>query len=464
MKRVQAVRLRGGIGYFQYLALGFGTMVGSAWVILLGSWLSKSGPGGTILGFALGTLVMMIVGACYAELAAQIPEAGSEFIYARRIYGRNAAFVVGWFLVLYVVSVTVFEALALAWIVELMGAGLHWEPLYQAFGESIDLLSLMIGGGVAIALFAINYRGTDLAVSAHSTFTLAFLVVALIVLALIASHGNVRNASPAFESLDGSSWWIGAGTVFAFCAYGLNGFQAIPQAIEERSNSLGLHAIAGLIVLSIAAGGLFYCVIAFGVAVAAPWQELAATPIPMKTAAERLPYGAVLVASLLIATAVSLIKTWNGIVMIGARVLVAMARDGLLPARFATVHPRHGTPAFALGLVAILNIGGLFLGKGAIGAIADMCAMVLTLTYVLCCVTVLRLRQRGNASSFRVPGGTVTIVLGTIGAAIMAAVAFIGPFFRNPGTIPLEWILLAAWGLIGGLIWKAVVSRSLRSN
>jgi APA family basic amino acid/polyamine antiporter len=45
--------LRGDIGRFQYLALGFGTMIGSAWVILLGDWLGKAGPGGAILGFLL---------------------------------------------------------------------------------------------------------------------------------------------------------------------------------------------------------------------------------------------------------------------------------------------------------------------------------------------------------------------------------------------------------------------------
>ena len=103
--------LRGRIGHFQYLALGFGTIIGSAWVILLGDWLGKAGPGGSVLGFVCGAVVVMTIGACYAELTARLPEAGSEFIYAHRAYGRRLAFCVGWFLVLYLVSVTIFEAL-----------------------------------------------------------------------------------------------------------------------------------------------------------------------------------------------------------------------------------------------------------------------------------------------------------------------------------------------------------------
>ena len=87
-----APRLRGNIGRFQYLALGFGTMIGSAWVILLGDWLGKAGPGGAVLGFVAGGVVVVLVGACYAELAGYLPEAGSEFVYARRVYGRGLAF------------------------------------------------------------------------------------------------------------------------------------------------------------------------------------------------------------------------------------------------------------------------------------------------------------------------------------------------------------------------------------
>ncbi len=90
-----APRLRGDIGRFQYLALGFGTIIESAWVILLGDWLGKAGPGGAVLGFVTGALVVMAIGACYAELTALLQEAGREFIYAHRVYGRGLAFTVG---------------------------------------------------------------------------------------------------------------------------------------------------------------------------------------------------------------------------------------------------------------------------------------------------------------------------------------------------------------------------------
>jgi hypothetical protein len=100
-----------------------------------------------------------------------------------------------------------------------------------------------------------------------------------------------------------------------------------------------------------------------------------------------------------------------------------------------------------------LNVGGIFLGKGAIEPITDMCAMMLTLTYVLCSVTVLRMRRQGTVSEFRIPGGASLIWLGGIGATVMAGVALLSPFWEQPGTLPLEWRLLGAWGLLGALVW-----------
>jgi amino acid transporter len=449
----EAPALHGDIGRFQYLALGFGTMIGSAWVILLGDWLGKAGPGGAILGFLCGGLVMMAIGGCYAELTARLPEAGSEFIYAHRVYGRPMAFVVGWFLVLYLLCVTVFEGLALAWIVEIVFP--RWQPaeLYRAFGTPISSETLVVGAGGALTIFALNFRGARVAVVSHSLLTYGFLVVAVLILLAMLANGRVSNALPLFATMNGRPWWLGTGSIFAFGAYALNGFQAIPQAIEERSANTSLRVIAYLIVGSIAAAMLFYCFAVLAASVVLPWRTLTSAPLPMATAAAALPHGQAFVTALLIATAVSLFKAWNGIFMMAARLFVAMARLGYIPRAFARLHDRYESPAAALLVIGGLNVGGIFLGKGAIEPITDMCAMMLTLTYVLCSVTVLRMRRQGRASQFQVPGGASLIWLGGIGAAFMAAVALLSPFWEQSGTVPLEWRLLGAWGLIGALVW-----------
>lgn len=452
--------LRGEIGPFQYLALGFGTIIGSAWVILLGTWLTEAGPGGAIVGFVCAGVVMMLIGACYAELTAQIPQAGSEFIYALHFYGRRTAFVVGWFLSLYLICVTIFEGLALAWIVQVIFPVSNSLASDGAAATRAPWVGVAISVTCALVIFELNRRGTSLAVISHSILTYGFLAIVLVVLVHLVLHGGLGNAIPAFATMNGAPWWRGSAAIFAFGAYGYTGFQTIPQAVEERSRRTSLRAIAFLIVASIAAALIFYCLVVYCVSIARPWRSLASTPFPVVTAAEFLPHGRLFAAALLLATAASLFKTWNGIFMTAARLLVAMSRAGFVPARLAALHPRFQSPARALGVILAFNIGGLFLGKAALQPIADMAAMMLTLAYVLCCVTVLRLRRRGPAHHFRVPGGALPIWIGGIGATVMAGAALVSPVFAEAGRIPLEWKLLALWSLLGVLVWLAWVRRS----
>jgi APA family basic amino acid/polyamine antiporter len=467
-----APRLRGNIGRFQYLALGFGTMIGSAWVILLGDWLGKAGPGGAVLGFVAGGVVVVLVGACYAELAGYLPEAGSEFVYARRVYGRGLAFTVGWFLVLYLLSVTVFEALAFAWIVETVLPGTPPLP---------------VGIAGAMMIAGLNLRGAQLAVISHTLLTYSFFVVVVCILLLLLINGSAHNATPFFAATNNRNWWLGSGAIFAFCAYALNGFQTIPHAVEERSGNTSLRAIGWIIVGSICAAALFYCLVVVAASVIVPWQGLVSAPLPMVDAVRNLPHGEAFALVLLIATAASLLKAWNGVFMMAVRLLVAMARAGCVPAMFARLHPRFQSPAPAVLAAGACNIGGIFLGKSAIEPITDMSAMVLTLTYGMCCWTVLRIRRRGlhanggagyaaatgptsaasvGAATVFCAGGvapargaaTWLIWLALAGSGLMAACAFLTPFWQQPG-FPLEYQLLLAWGLMGYLVWRFALTQ-----
>ena len=456
---VPVVRLRGNIGFFQYLALGFGTIIGSAWVILLGDWLIKAGPGGAIFGFACGGAVMVVVGACYAELTTLIPHAGSEFIYAYEVYGRRVAFVVGWFLALYLVSVTIFEGLALAWIVEVALPSWLSPGAQGVVAAKVSSLGLSVSVACALTILGLNYCGARRAVVLHSILTYGFLATVIVVLSDLLIHGRLGNALPAFATVNDAPWWVGSAAIFAFSAYALMGFQTIPQTVEERSERIGLKSVASAMIASIVAAAVFYCLIVFCVSVARPWRSLVTTPFPVVTATLFLPQGHLLAIALLAATVASLFKTWNGIFMQAARLLVAMSRVGMVPQKIARLDGRFQSPAGALVIVAVLNICGLFLGKAAIQPIADMAAMMLTLAYIMCCATVLLMRRQGKVGLYRVPGGLPVIVAGAVGSGIMAAAALIAPFWEQKGRVPLEWKLLGIWSVLGIIIWYGWVRR-----
>lgn len=444
-----AARLRGNIGVAQYFALGFGSIIGSAWVVLLGDWLTIAGPGGALLGFISGGVMMMIIGRCYAELLGRLPEAGSEFIYAYRVFGRAAGFFVGWFLILYLIGVTVYEALALPWVLEVLHPSLTGATIYSAFGASITTDALVVALVIAVLVTGINVLGVKTAVRFHSVLTYGFLSTALVVLSVMLASGHTANATPFWATANGKPWWYGTGSLFAFCAYALYGFQAIPHAIEERSQGIELRTISKILVISIGAAATFYCFVIISASVAMPWRASLSASLPAAAAASAAPYGRILTVALLCATAVSLLKAWNGIFMMAVRLLVAMARAGLFPRGLATVDSRFHTPLNAILVIAALNILGIFLGRGAVVPITDMCSMVLTLTYVMCCATVLMLRRRSSPGTQAPRAGTTLVWVGLVGASSMALVAFVSPFWRNANGLPLEFRLLMTWLVFG---------------
>jgi amino acid transporter len=407
---------------------------------------------------------MVVVGACYAELTTLIPHAGSEFIYAYEVYGRRVAFFVGWFLALYLVCVTIFEGLALAWIVEVALPSWQSSAAQGAIAANVSSLGISVSVACALMILGLNYCGARRAVQLHSILTYGFLATVLVVLGDLFVHGRLGNALPAFATVNDAPWWVGSAAIFAFGAYAFTGFQTIPQTVEERSVHSSLRGVGSAIVASIIAAVVFYCLVVLCVSIARPWRSLVTTPFPVVTAALYLPQGRLLAVALLAATVASLFKTWNGIFMQAARLLVAMSRVGFVPPRIARLDRRFQSPAGALVIVAVLNICGLFLGKTAIQPIADMAAMMLTLAYIMCCATVVLMRRQGKVGHYRVPGGFPVIVAGGIGSGIMAAAALIAPFWEQKGRVPLEWKLLGIWSLLGVVIWYVWARRRSRAQ
>ena len=100
------------------LALAFGAMVGWGWVVLAGSWVETAGSWGSMMAFAIGGVVVILIGLTYAELASAMPLTGGEHVYSYRALGMGASFICTWAIILGYVSVVAFEAVALPTVVE----------------------------------------------------------------------------------------------------------------------------------------------------------------------------------------------------------------------------------------------------------------------------------------------------------------------------------------------------------
>lgn len=446
-----SAHLRKAIGRPGYFALGFGVIVGSGWVVVLGDWLRIAGPGGAILGFAAGGVLIAFIAAVYAELSARMPEAGGEFIYAYKLYGPRTGFFVGWFVTLYLIAVTAFEAIVLPWMLETVFPELRGPVLYSVLGQEVTLGAVIIGLTGVVLITFLNARDVRLAVAFQTIVTYGFLIVAATVLVLGASFGEVANIRPLFATQTGHAWWVGSLWIFANCAFFLNGFQVIPQAIEERSEGVGARSIARIMIVSVAAAALFYCLAVLCSSLASPWRGLANSQLAAAVAVEKILPGGLLAKAVLLAAAASLLKTWNAVALMAARILLAQARVGLLPRRFGSIHPRYSTPHVAVLLVGACSCAGVFLGRGAVLPLLNMSSICLAATFIVCCLGVLRLRRGATqiAADYRAPGGTILIVVATLAAAAISLFALVEPLTRSADSAPLEWLLIASWAAVG---------------
>src|SRR5258707_5938396 len=63
------------LSLWNYFALGFGTMIGTGWVILMDDWLGRGGPLGAMIGFLMGGVLLLPIGYGYGQWVRRLPDA-----------------------------------------------------------------------------------------------------------------------------------------------------------------------------------------------------------------------------------------------------------------------------------------------------------------------------------------------------------------------------------------------------
>ena len=438
-----------GVGFF---VLTFGTVVGSGWVVALGEWVAASGPGGAIVAFSAGGLLMAIIAAAYAELIAGLPRAGGEFLFVLSGLGKTAGFLTGWFLTLYIIGFTAFEAVALAWFLEMLCPMLtHTPVLYKVLGYNLTIFNLAVGITSSALLTWLNSHGAQAAVGVQRAATFSFIAISVILIVIGLGQGESENIRPFFAVGAGKTNSIPVGMLWTFSTVllFLSGFQTAANAIEERSTKTTIRTVAYSMIGSVIVATIFYCLIIIVVSLLTPWRDMVSKPLPVAAAFEGVLPGGLATKIVLLAAAVSLIKTWNALHLSASRLLLAQAREGLLPAALAYIDPRHGVPIRAVTLVGAITTAWLFLGKGAILPIINMSTICVTIAMVLSLLSLRQLRAvQEDIPEFVMPGGEVMLTIAIVATSLAAVMAIITPFQTSRG-LPIEIMIIGIWTALG---------------
>lgn len=378
-------RLARELGTWSATAIVVSTIVGSGIFRVPGPVAAEAGTSGAVaLLWVLGGVIALCGALSLAELATTFPHTGGIYVFLRETYGRWAAFLFGWAMLVVNPAAYAFVALIGAESLAALVPSLRgWERTAAA----VSLLLLM----------AINVR--PVRVGARLLHATTWLKVGLLACLSLAAISVARANVPVAFEFEPRSWpGFGLALVLVMGAY--DGWQWVPQlAGEMKDPSRSLPRALGVGVLIVTA--LYLMANVSNLLVLTP-GELAGSTLATADVATRLmgPAGASFVAALIL---FSTFSANHAGMMADPRVFYAMAEDGLFFRRVAAVHQKHRTPYVAVILIGVGGIAYLFVRtfEELVGTL--ILGMWPFLALSVAAVFIQRRRRPELARPFRVP-------------------------------------------------------------
>jgi basic amino acid/polyamine antiporter, APA family len=422
-----------------YFALGFGVMVGAAWLVVMDDILERGGPLGAILGFTLGALTLFPIGYVYGKLVRAIPDAAGEVAYTAKVFPRGVSFVTGWMMLLSYFLTCPFEAIAAGKIAGYLFPAIDSIELYRLGGRPIYFWRVVLGLTITALLTWLNYRGIQASARFLKWTTFTFLSLVVIFATEGFSHGSISNLRPLFSH----SPLISILLVWQITPWFLTGFESVGKGAEEASPDFQGRNFMVAIQMTIFVALVFFAVVIAAVAYVAPWQSLTHEKFPTAVAFERALHARWIVNLILGAAFIALLKAFNGNVVASSRMLFAMGRRNLLDQRLGMVHLINQTPSVAVLGVGVATAVAFLMGEALLVPILEVGAVGSAIGWMAACGSYYCMKPS--------LAGRAAAIYGVLLTSVMVLVKIV-PLVPGHFTAS-EWIAMTIWGLFGYLLW-----------
>jgi APA family basic amino acid/polyamine antiporter len=424
-------------------AFGIAAIIGAGIFSTIGEASYQAGPA-VIFLFLFTAIACGFAAFAYAEFASIVPVSGSAYTYSYVAFGEIIAWIIGWALIMeYAIgNITV----AISWSdyftdmlsnIKISGLGIDginiplWSQMdyfsafkghqqamtllesgkslidipegiqtaYSAYEQSptflgfhviLDLPALFI----IILITALVYRGIKESRNASNAMVIIKLAVILLVIGVGVFYIDVSNWSPfAPKGIGG----VLKGVSAVFFAYiGFDAISTTAEECEDPQRDLPRGMMWAIIICTI-----LYIAIALVLTGVVSYKTLrVGEPLSFVFSEINLPYlSGIISVSAVVAMASVLLVFQMG----QPRIWMSMSRDGLLPSRFAKVHPKYKTPSFATIVVGfVVAVPALFMN---LTMVTDLCSIGTLFAFVLVCGGVLMLQNRTDIprGKFRTP-------------------------------------------------------------
>ncbi len=459
-------KLKRVLGSFDVVMLGIGAIIGAGIFATIGTAAAgdalRPGAGPALmLSFVLTGVACGFAALCYAEFASMVPISGSAYTYSYGTLGELIAWIIGWDLIIEYAVGNV--AVAISWAnyfkTFVSGFGImipDWMSIdYRTASKIPGLLEQaphifgvpIVFNFPAFAIVALITLVLVIGIKESARTTTVMVIIKLLVLGLFVTVGFFY-VKPANWTPFAPNGWSGiqAGAAVVFFAY--IGFDAVSTVAEEVRNpkrDMPIGIIGSLIVCTIVyilVAGVFTGIIPYKALV----HTLATSQAEPLTLAMQYAHiekygnliiGIIAFGSVIAHTAVLLVFQLGQ-----PRIFFSMARDGLLPQKFATVHPKYRTPVvttIATGLA--VGVTAMFT---TIDEMVDLTNIGTLFAFILVCagIIIMRKKEPDKPRPFRTPFVPLVPILGILSCLYLVM-----------GLPTITYIRFAGWLVIGMVVY-----------
>jgi amino acid transporter len=449
--RSEDSRLPRQLGLWSAVSFVIGTTIGSG-IFRSPAGIADKLPGTLplIAVWVTGGLFALCGALTYAEMSGAFPQSGGVYAFLREGWGRLAAFLFGWseLILICAASLGAISITFAEYFVRVLGHNPANEP-YSSWAHYFAALAIIVVG-------FFNYIGLRWASLVQNITTIAkfgaLMLIALLAFTIALPAGGERHFQPMMPPGGFSIAPFGLALVSVLWVYDgwgdltfLGGEVSEPRKNLPRALIIGTLGIIGIYVIANLA---YMSVLSI--------EEMRHSKLVAADVAERL-IGSPGVMFVAITVMLSTFGTLNGSVLGRSRIFFAMADDGLLLKRIASVHPKYKTPHIAILLQTVLGVA--FVLMGTFEQLADAFVTAIVPFYALAVAAIFVLRRRPSYNPpFRVPGYPIVPILFILATIYLLANAIIDPASRMATLIVLGVILL------GIPVYYATVGRKRVQN
>ncbi len=495
----EAVGLVKGLGAVSATTLVMGSMIGSG-IFIVSADIARltDSPALLLAAWALTGFLTIVGALSYGELAAMMPHAGGQYVYLREALGPLWGFLYGWTLFLVIQTGTIaavgvafgkflgyfFPAIsATAWIWHMWHVPpIHIGPMVLGNMDVGLNAQNLVAIVVVLVLTGINILGIKTGAMVQNIFTIAKTSALLgLVLVGLAIGRNAEAIAANF-----THFWRNAGSSAVFPQIGVSGLLGVITAVavaqvgslfsadawnnvtftagevKNPSRNLPLSLALGtgvVIALYLASNFVYLNVLPLdgspgGVTVMARGIKYAAED-RVGTAVMQQMFGATGAGLMAVAILVSTFGCCNGLILAGARVYYAMAKDGLFFRKVAEVHPRYHTPVVSLLLQAVWTC--VLTLSGSYGQLLDYIIFAVLVFYILTILGlfVLRVKRPQAERPYRALGYPVLPAVYIVVALFIDGVLLLyKPQYTWPG------LIIVLLGIPVYLLWSRTAAKN----